>query len=248
MDCLDYIKDLPEFKYLAIKESKYTFMAENATEEQNNEFIQGCKELNMEKLIKQCALESLKKRLISRFGEMWDKVLDSPEFLERHPILKQAQEATEEKYNTDYLFLTVNPRDGVGINELRLATEKAMKKSWLTKYIYVYEQRSKIDDVAFYGQHMHCLFYRKGKKMNEIKREFASSFRKICDVDNPSVLNIKFCTDDDIKKRLTYILGTKNDPDKQLKQEQDKKWRKEYFLKDYYIGEWDYEKDPLPLS
>ena len=58
------------------------------TKKENLLFINDCKDLNIEKIIQLKALEALKERLISRFDKIWDKVLDSPEFFDKYPILK----------------------------------------------------------------------------------------------------------------------------------------------------------------
>jgi len=239
MNPLDFIKDLDEFKFLAISEDKYTYMAENASKEENEIFVNGVSKLNMEKLVKKCAYESLKRKLMSRFGDMWDKVIDSPEFLESHPILKHAAENTEEKYNTDYIFMTVSPRPSVSFKDFKDTVDKAFKKIWITDCLWVFEQRGDNENKPVgYLPHMHALIYRKGKKMNEFKREFLSSFKKICDVDNPdtvdNIVNFKYCKDEDINKRREYMLGKKCDEYKQVKQKYDKVWREQIGVKDFY--------------
>uniref|UniRef100_UPI004047D167 hypothetical protein n=1 Tax=Aliarcobacter sp. TaxID=2321116 RepID=UPI004047D167 len=62
----------------------------------------------------------------------------------------------------------------------------------------------------------------------------------VCSVDNPSILNILNCKEEDIEKRKNYILGLKalvHDPTKRDKQNIDVVWRERNELETVYTKE-----------
>jgi len=54
------------------------------------------------------------------------------------------------------------------------------------------------------------------------------------DVENPHILNIKRIDSTEAKRKVSYIIGTKKDTEKHLKQKYDIIWRKEMNLDPYY--------------
>jgi len=192
---------------------------------------------NFNKLLKECAYNSLKKEITSKFGEYWRSLLDTPEFISKFPILEELNNKIEAKHNTDYIFVTINPRPNISLDDFKKIVFKSLSKNWLTKYLMVFEQRGIDDSEIGKGFHSHILIYRKGKKFNEIKREFQSSFRKVCDSDNPAVLNFRMCKDEDLDKRIKYITGIKkvyDDNMKDIKQQYDILFRQKNNLEPYY--------------
>ena len=111
---------------------------------------------------------------------------------------------------------------------------KLTKKKWLTDFIYAYEQRSEIQ-YDYHGYHVHMILKRNGKKMFDIRKEFKSTLKHICDVSNPHILNIKNIKDNtDLKRRVNYITNFKADVNKHAKQYNDINFRNHYQLERYY--------------
>jgi len=248
MSYLELIKNNPEFSKLSISHKKLEYYSElmnkaamgdvSAPDVNYKELIEEVKvKVNneaMNKLISDCALDALKKELTSEFRNYWRGVIHTEDFVKEFPAVKIAEEATEEKFNTDYIFMTVNPRSEVGLTEFKKAIEKMMSKVWIEQYLYVIEQRGENEEEAGKGYHFHALIYRKGKKFNELNREFKSSMKKITNVDKWNTFQISICSENDIKKRVNYMIGRKSDESKWLKQDIDKVFRKKYNLQDYY--------------
>jgi len=136
------------------------------------------------------------------------------------------------------LFITINPRPDVSLEEFMKVMNKFKSKVWLEDYIQVYEQRGTTEQESGKGFHAHILLWKPdNKKSHEVVRETKNTFKNICSIDNPSILNIKNCKDEDIEKRKNYMLGHKNteaDPSKQVKQEIDLIWRQRNNIENYY--------------
>lgn len=137
----------------------------------------------------------------------------------------------------NYYFLTINPDTTKTTLEIFLKTiEKAMSKKWITEYIYVIEQRGETLEELGKGYHTHIIF-NKGKKHSHIIREMSNSFKKMCDTSNYHLFNLKRIGDEERKRKIEYITGTKADDNKHLKQSMDKIFREKEKLKSYYILE-----------
>lgn len=136
------------------------------------------------------------------------------------------------------LFITINPRPDVSLEDFMKAMNKFKSKVWIEDYIYVYEQRGTTEQESGKGFHAHILLWKPdNKKSHEVIRETKNTFKNVCSIDNPSILNIKNCKDEDIEKRKNYMLEYKNtrtDPSKQVKQEIDLIWRERNNIENYY--------------
>jgi len=135
------------------------------------------------------------------------------------------------------LFITINPRP----DDFKKTMIKFKSKVWIENYIYVFEQRGTTEAESGRGFHSHILLWKPdSKKSHEVVRETKNTFKNICSIDNPSILNIKNCKEEDIPKRKNYMLGQKNienDPSKAIKQEIDCIWRERNNLQEYYSKE-----------
>lgn len=143
----------------------------------------------------------------------------------------------DNKYG-NVLFITINPRPDVTLVDFMKAMNKFKSKVWIEDYIYVYEQRGTDESQQGKGFHSHILLWKPdNKKSHEVIRETKNTFKNVCSVENPSILNIQNCKDEDIQKRKNYMLGEKglqNDPSKEAKQKVDVEWRKSVELEPYY--------------
>lgn len=141
-----------------------------------------------------------------------------------------------------YLFITINPHNMANDKAFMSASEKAFKKSWIKSFLYVIEQRGETEEELGKGFHLHAIVDKGDYRLSHAIREFASTYGKYCDVNNPHCFNIVYCAEGHIPRRMNYILGKKNDEAKWKKQEMDIIYRKENGFKPYY-GNKEYFED-----
>jgi len=137
-----------------------------------------------------------------------------------------------------YYFITICPYEDTPISVLTKIMDKVLKKKWITKYIYVYEQRQGQNDKPFTGIHTHIIVKRDGIAKSDVIREVYNTSKSICG--SKQSIDVKLLkTRRDLLVHINYILGTKSTKDKQDKQLIDKIFREKNNLKSYYIaGEW----------
>lgn len=190
------------------------------------------------KLHSDASLNALKKVIANRYEEYWKYKLDTDEGLkEVFPILKKLniiKEERDKEKDSDYIFITVNPRDDVNFWSFYKKVNDVIKKKWITQYAYSFEQRGETDNDVGFRPHAHILLYRKGKSYSEIVREFKSSFRKMCNVDNEHILNFKIVKMGTELQIVNYISGDKKDDWKLPKVVNDRKWREINNLQNVY--------------
>lgn len=220
---------------LAIRRMKFT---NEMTEEQKKAYLEKTKRDIDEEL----QIKALQECLLNRYRAHFNKLLDEGEADDILPIVKEYNEdiaKKEEKVKSDYVFITVNPHEKASLTDFKLALDKSVKKSFIKKSLYVIEQRGENMEELGKGFHCHMLVKKDDYRFSHLRREFASTFRKLCDVSNPGCLNISLCKKEDIKKRQNYMLGRKADPAKWLKQDHDIPFRKKHFFQDYYGDKFD---------
>ena len=98
--------------------------------------------------------------------------------------------------------------------------------------LYCFEQRSD-DPTRPSGYHVHALFCRHDTRPARVKEQLRKSFKKVADVYNPSILYMKFLTQEVAKEKATYIFGRKKES-KQVRVAADRKWRELNEMKDFY--------------
>jgi len=135
----------------------------------------------------------------------------------------------------NYYFLTVNPKPSITLEELLKTIQKAMQKKWISYYLYVIEQRGENIEELGKGIHTHIIF-NKGIKHCKVIKEMSNTFKGLCDVSNFHLFNIASIGDEEKKRKIEYITGTKADEEKHLKQEMDIIFRQEKKLKSYYTS------------
>lgn len=162
--------------------------------------------------------------------------------------LKELQKKSDQKY---FSFITINfdPKKTLDfaakIENIRtfLAQlvvsymEKALKKVWINKYMYVIEQRG--IEPKFQGLHAHILLDKKvkTKRKSEIIREFYNSFKDI--VSDKSKIDVRQFPAEQGKIRIDYMMGFKKE-DKLAKVEADKIFRKLYDFEEQYSNDFPY--------
>lgn len=180
--------------------------------------------------------EAFKKVVMKYYEDYYRYRIEDGTYNDIIPLIKEVVDKKEKNnIKSDYLFVTVNPRPTVNITDFINICSKVITKPWIQKYLYVIEQRGANEDEVGKGFHAHFLIHKiPSKSFAHARREFESSFRKFCDTQNYHTFNFAFCKDLDIPKRQNYLVGLKADPEKHIKQEFDKKFRKIYEIPDYY--------------
>jgi len=169
-------------------------------------------------------------------------------------IEKERQEKLIEekgyKDKTEYMFITINPREDLNVSPIQMKeeVEKIVSKTkWINEneYAYVLEQRSNTPS-EYSGVHCHLLVHTKDKPLNEIRREMKNKVKHLVDMNVVAKYDIgknkkgplSICPTIDPTNRIQYMLDWKKDPDKHAKQIIDKEMRETYGLDNiYYSGE-----------
>lgn len=202
---------------------------------------QGLKDtfINYEAKIARKCLEEV---ISGYYRSHYKRLVEEGVYNDKFPLLKEVLETRQQlqehldKSDSNYVFITVNPPETVDLKMFVKTVEKAMRKTWIMKYCYVFEQRfpSEKHSTLGQGKHCHILVYRNDKKYSHLVREFKNTFKGIVDVHNTALLNFKCIKDIDYEKVMNYMKGMKNDEGKHEKQMNDKKFRELNHLQDYY--------------
>lgn len=115
---------------------------------------------------------------------------------------KQADQITSKP---PYMFITVNPKLDTPLSLLKKKVEKFVSKVSVKKYYYVYEVRKENE-----GLHCHMLV-EYSIRPYDFKRGAKSTFKNICDVNNPHCLNFKFIEENILPDKIDYMNGKKKD-------------------------------------
>lgn len=127
---------------------------------------------------------------------------------EQKQIIDRARDAVISKSN--YALITINPTADITQEVLTKCITKFVSRKLITSWFYVYEVRKE----DFSGLHCHMIVYRNSKP-NDLKRGCQNTFKNICDVKNPSILNIKYIDEENIiNQKIPYLLGHKQDKKK----------------------------------
>lgn len=225
---LDMVKNTAEFRKLAFGENTDMMDYDDSVVQANlSELVNKAIYRGFTKAISDMVCDATKLEI--REGKINNSKLIS--------IYEGYKKNIDNKYG-NVLFITINPRPDVSLEDFMRAMNKFKSKVWIEDYIYVYEQRGITKEESGKGFHSHILLWKPdNKKSHEVIRETKNTFKNICSIDNPSILNIKNCKDEDIEKRKNYMLGHKNteaDPSKQVKQEIDLIWRDRNNIENYY--------------
>lgn len=120
--------------------------------------------------------------------------------------------------NFNYVFITINPPEGIDIELFKKTLERVVKKNWIIEYDYVFEQRSENPD-EFKGLHSHMLLkYNKDKRDSQVIREIGNTIKNIVDISNIHLFNTKFIQYDEYLRKYKYITEQKADEAKHAKQ------------------------------
>lgn len=129
----------------------------------------------------------------------------------------------------DWIWLTVNPKPDVLLNDFINVLAKLVKRKIFSRYVYVLEQRGTIEeDNLGKGFHAHLLLKRApDKEYKQTKRQVKNTFKNICNVEHEKVFYWKECRDDFLDDKMEYITAVKTGDGKDKKQLGDIKWRQD---------------------
>lgn len=169
--------------------------------------------------------------------QLWEDDLIEKEFKELYLKVK-----TNNSDNSRFIWLTINPRKEITLEEFIKTIKKYVKRTFIKSYYYVYEQRASQRNEKDMGDglHAHLLLERNEEaniKMYDIKKRTKDSFRQITDVENSNIFYYKLMPEKFIIDKLNYMNNKNLDDehqDKLEKQEYDKKWRNLNKLQDTY--------------
>lgn len=152
-------------------------------------------------------------------------------------VLKQRKEVATSGYY--WITCTVNPSKSTAtLERLKFKIEKAVKKKCLKRSIYNFELTKE-------GRpHVHCLTEVDPSCISDSK--FRNSWKNTFK-DVGHVL-IKRCRNAWVDDKVAYLMGQKDDPEKQDMIEADKVWREEEGLEPIYKVNWDEEGGDLHLD
>lgn len=186
---------------------------------------------NLDKAIRQKAFKEV---LFIKYKSYYNTLIDAGEADDLLPILKELRENQDKKFKSDFLFITINPYENFDFRKFIEIIEKSVKKPWIKKYMYVIEQRGETEDELGKGFHTHMLIDKGSFAFSTARREFLSSFKRVCDTSNFHCFNFAMSKEVDIPKRVKYMIGQKADENKWKKQEMDKVYRRVLGLKEFY--------------
>jgi len=157
-------------------------------------------------------------------------------------LIKMLEDHKHQKKESsaDWVMVTVNPKADTPFDEFDKLIRKCLDKKWLhNNYLYSIEQRrsQETPDVPL-GIHVHMLLATSAHPPAHIKREIRNTFKNIVgNENNPHTINFKFIRDQDVVNTVGYLLGNKEDPEKQEKVEFDHLFRQSLGLLRYYHGQ-----------
>lgn len=188
-------------------------------------------EARREKLKLKAAEAVLYKLYLDEYTHQQDRALKGKgPITEDHPdyaYYEKRRERAKSSAST-HAWITVNARDGTSLAKFKKLTEQAIDKTWIEDCIYNYEQKGETLETMGHGPHVHILIVKGKKAAFEIRREFKSTFKTICDVDNKGCLHFDWsCDPKEIKSWENYVNMDKADPDKRAKMDIDEIWRDE---------------------
>lgn len=163
-------------------------------------------------------------------GDRWRDIRQYEEELKEK---KRSQAAAE--HNNLFLFVTINPKPSVTLEELKTASEKLVNRQMFEAYALAFEQRASAPEEAGKGFHVHILMRRNlNYKPCKIKKNMCNTIKHICNVHDCRVFNVQFIGEDFARDKMKYITGGKTGDGKDQKMNIDDIFRKNCNLEKIY--------------
>lgn len=162
---------------------------------------------------------------------------------DRYTDIRKYEDSLKEKkrtqaakaHNNLYLFVTINPKPSVKLNEFKDAVKRLVGRQLFTAFAYAFEQRATAPEEAGKGFHVHILMRRNlNYKPCKIKSNMCNTMKNICDVNDNRVFNIQWIGEEFARDKLQYITGGKTGDGKDQKQNIDVIFRKNEDLEVLY--------------
>ena len=191
----------------------------------------------------QTEMQFYKQKYLKQLNMKYELELLGEEMIKmKHDNIKlqqQLKEQTAKEHNNGYLFITINPKITTITEENIKIFEKSIIKfinrNFIEQAWAVIEQRGTTEEIAGQGYHAHIELRRNlNYRPSDIIKGAKNTFKKYCDVKNPSLLNCQIHGEDFHKDKLEYIEGVKTGEGKDKKQEIDITFRKKYNLQVVY--------------
>lgn len=152
----------------------------------------------------------------------------------RNAVLAETKQDTKKTY----LYLTINPKPDYPLPDFVKKIRKTLESKLFIDSLAVIEQRGTDEKSIGTGYHAHILFKRvtplnEGRTPTNIKRNLQDSYKKVCLVKNPQIMNFQFIPEEYAKDKLEYMLGKKTGKGKDLKQKYDIPFRAQNDIPEY---------------
>lgn len=136
-----------------------------------------------------------------------------PEF-KGHPNYINIMDSEYKRNSTKspYWLVTISVKPGITFPELAKAVEKQVNKKIIKSYFYVYEVRHLPDEkrALFEGLHCHMIIHSHTRPY-DFKKTTKNTFKDLCDINNPEIMNFKNIAEDILPDKISYLLGEKKD-------------------------------------
>lgn len=144
-------------------------------------------------------------------------------------MLKYCQKASDRiSVKPPYILLTVNIRPDVKLDVLVAKVNKFVKRSIVSSFIYAYEVRK--EDMTGLHCHLLCKYV---CKPHDFKRGAKSTFKDVCNVSHPEILNFQYIDEPRLRDEINYVKGVKNEKKKEGVKASIE-YRKQNNLQDFY--------------
>lgn len=134
-----------------------------------------------------------------------------------------------------YVMITVNYKDNdiKNLPEILKIHNKFLKRRMCKDFHYACIEQRSVDENQIYGIHSHFVIDRNEYKPSKLMSLIKNTFKNVCLVNNPQILNFKWFHKDMLEEKISYIKGIKKD-DKMAKVSVDKIFRKQYNIPNFF--------------
>lgn len=130
----------------------------------------------------------------------------------------------------DYVWVTVNPRKEVSLQDLLKNVHKMYKKVWIEKALYIFEIG------ATKHNHSHGIIqFKPGMSKAKIIQQLANSVKSITNTEINNCFCVRFVTQEQAKKNINYMLGQKQQEKMQAVKDT-LEWRVQNNILPYYTS------------
>lgn len=183
-------------------------------------------------LYKTAELRGLKRALEKAYESDYSTLLNNGEmdFIEGRKRLRELADTSNSKI-PEWVTITVNVDETKlkDVDKFKQLVHKYTQRSFVKEYIYAFEQRGRDEENRGKGMHAHILIRQATNDAGQFKRDTKSSFKKATD----HGVHFRYITTQ-VEQAIPYIKGIKKDDAKGIMIEQDKLWRSENNLDDWY--------------